>query len=329
MSLPLVSSACSEVTRVTTPIMESTYNKVSPVMENTLEMVSPMVDSVKTKVEEQVLPRIPIQITETVQNYQEAAVDQVIAAVEKVDTLACGGIDTLTEKVPQLKDATPKLIEETKSSVVSFVGRWSEYFASFSVALVALKVVDVSLVKVEEALKKIDSENAKTMSSLVQMVHSTANSLRHDAARSAGTPLAQKIDDSSLICALGEVTGICDFMERLGLTKVCEAEEGTQTESSSSTEASTEETKEVTKEATPEAADTQVEETPWAVVTEETKEVTPVEETHETVEVTPEVAVTDVKVVTPVEEAPVVDIKEAVITDDIKEAVIIEEAIDV
>ena len=84
MSLPLVSSAYTEVTRVTSPYMESTYNKVSPVVENTLEMVSPMVDSVKTKVEEQVLPHIPTQITETVQNYQEAAVDQVIAVVEKV-----------------------------------------------------------------------------------------------------------------------------------------------------------------------------------------------------------------------------------------------------
>ena len=84
MSLPLVSSAYTEVTRVTSPYMESTYNKVSPVVENTLEMVSPMVDTVKTKVEEQVLPHIPTQITETVQNYQEAAVDQVIAVVEKV-----------------------------------------------------------------------------------------------------------------------------------------------------------------------------------------------------------------------------------------------------
>ena len=130
MSLPLVSSACTEVTRVTSPYMESTYNKVSPVVENTLEMVSPVVDSVKTKMEEQVLPHIPTKITETVQTYQEAAVDQVIAVVEKVctfiykislsnlyfqvDTIACGGIDQLTEKVPQLKDATPKLIEETK-----------------------------------------------------------------------------------------------------------------------------------------------------------------------------------------------------------------------
>merc|ERR1711942_482385 len=259
MSLPLVSSAYTEVTRVTSPYMESTYNKVSPVVETTMGMVSPMVDNVKTRVEEQVIPHLPTKITETVQTVQNYAIDNVTAAVEKVDTLACGGIDQLTEKVPQLKDATPKLIEETKSSVVSFVSRWSEYFASFSVALVALKVVDISLVKVEEALKKIDSENAKTMSSLVQMVHSTANTLRHTAAKSAGTPLAQKIDESSLTCALGEVSGICDLMERLGLTKVCEAEEGTQTESAPTTEASTEETKEVTtEEATTEATVTDV-----------------------------------------------------------------------
>ena len=32
----------------------------------------------------------------------------------QVDTIACGGIDQLTEKVPQLKEATPKLMEETK-----------------------------------------------------------------------------------------------------------------------------------------------------------------------------------------------------------------------
>merc|ERR1712110_119058 len=268
------------------PYMESTYNKVSPVVENTLEMVSPVVDSVKTKMEKQVLPHIPTKITETVQTYQEAAVDQVIAVVEKVDTIACGGIDQLTEKVPQLKDATPKLIEETKSSVVSFVTRWSEYFASFSVALVALKVVDVSLVKVEEALKKIDSDNAKTMSSLVQMVHSTANTLRHDAAKSAGTPLAQKIDESSLTCALGEVSGLNTLMERLGLvSNVSGTEEDCQAESTPQTDATT--------------------------VTEETKEVTPTEVipeaavTEETKEVAPEAAVVDVKVVTPVEEAPV------------------------
>ena len=77
-SLPLVSSTCSEVSRVTT------YNKASPVVKNTLEKVTPVMDSVKTKVEEQVFPHIPVKITKTVQNYQEVTVDKVIAAVEKV-----------------------------------------------------------------------------------------------------------------------------------------------------------------------------------------------------------------------------------------------------
>ena len=36
----------------------------------------------------------------------------------QVDHFACGGIDQLTEKVPQLKDATPKLIEETKVNII-------------------------------------------------------------------------------------------------------------------------------------------------------------------------------------------------------------------
>ena len=51
MSLPLVSSAYTEVTRLTSPYMESTKTKVNPVVE----MVSPMVDSVKTRGEEQLM----------------------------------------------------------------------------------------------------------------------------------------------------------------------------------------------------------------------------------------------------------------------------------
>ena len=83
MPLPMMSSACTE-TQETSPYMESTYNKVSPVLDNTLEMMSAVVDTVKTKVEEQVLTHIPTKITETVQNYQDASVDQVMAAAEKV-----------------------------------------------------------------------------------------------------------------------------------------------------------------------------------------------------------------------------------------------------
>merc|ERR1719443_969034 len=65
------------------------------------------------------MTHVPTGISETVQRVQVKAADQVIAAVEKVDSYACSGIDQLTEKVPQLKDATPKLIEETKSAGTS------------------------------------------------------------------------------------------------------------------------------------------------------------------------------------------------------------------
>merc|ERR1711874_516304 len=144
MSLPLVSSAYSEVSRVTSPYMESTYNKVSPVVETTLGMVSPVVDSVKTKVEEQVIPHIPASITETVQSVQTYAIDNVTAAVEKVDHFACGGIDQLTEKVPQLKEATPEF-EEIKSSVSTFVKKdGSEKAKKIEEASIVGAIIEVS-----------------------------------------------------------------------------------------------------------------------------------------------------------------------------------------
>ena len=50
MSLPLVCSAYSEVTRVTSPYMESTMTKVTPVVETTMSMVT----EVRSQVEEKV-----------------------------------------------------------------------------------------------------------------------------------------------------------------------------------------------------------------------------------------------------------------------------------
>ena len=131
MSLPLVSSAYTEVTRMTSPYMESTMSKVSPVVETTMSVVT----GVRSRVEDKVLPHIPVKITETVTSVQNVAVDHVASAVEKVrsvetllvfifsnacwvslqvDSFACGGIDQLTDKVPQLKEAPPKIMEETK-----------------------------------------------------------------------------------------------------------------------------------------------------------------------------------------------------------------------
>ena len=112
MELPLVNSAYTEVTRIASPI--------TPYVESTLTKVTPMVEAgyqtIKTQVEEKVVPHIPTTISDSVTKNMNATLETVFAAKETVDSYACSGIDQLTEKVPQLKDATPKLMEETKVS---------------------------------------------------------------------------------------------------------------------------------------------------------------------------------------------------------------------
>ena len=112
MELPLVNSAYSEVTRIASPI--------TPYMETTLTKVSPIVEAgyqtIKSQMEEKVVPHIPANISESVSKNMSATLETVSAAVEKVDSYACCGIEQLTEKMPQLKEATPKLMEDTKVS---------------------------------------------------------------------------------------------------------------------------------------------------------------------------------------------------------------------
>jgi len=101
--------------------------------------------------------------------------------------------------------------------VTSFVTGWSEYFASFSMALVTLKVVDATLDRVETILKAAECDTAKTVSDYVKTIHDTANTLRIGAVKSAGTPLAKKIEDGTIPESLMEVSGLQIVMERLGL----------------------------------------------------------------------------------------------------------------
>ena len=114
MALPIVNSAYTEVSKMTSPYVESTMSKITPVVENTWSKVTPVMETVKTKMEESVLPHIPTKVSETAMNVHNATVDNLTAAMDKVDTFACGGIDQLTDKVPQLKETTPKIIEDTK-----------------------------------------------------------------------------------------------------------------------------------------------------------------------------------------------------------------------
>jgi len=216
MSLPLVSSAYAGVSKFTFPYMESTINKMSPVVENTWGKVTPVMETVKSKMEESVLPRIPNKVSETVQNVHNVTVDKVIAAVDTVDTFACGGIDQLTDKIPQLKESPPKLIEDTKTSVSSYLTAITDYAASFQVSQLTLKVIDSSLDVVDGALNKIGSDEKGTVRSGVRKVHSTANTIRISAVKKVGTEKAKKIEEASVFEAFIDVLAFMGL--RLGKT---------------------------------------------------------------------------------------------------------------
>jgi len=223
MSLPLVSCACSEVTRMTSPYVESTLSMVTPMMETTWSKVTPVVATVKSQVEEKVMPVIPSKVTETVQTVHNVAVSNISAAVEKVDNFATGGIDQLTEKVPQLKETTPKLIEntkvnieKTKTSVTSYFTAVTEYAASFSVAQVALKAVDASLEMVDGVLNKIGSDEKGTVRIGFRKIHTTANEIRITAVKKSGTEKAKRIEEANIFGAIFEVSGLQDLLELLG-----------------------------------------------------------------------------------------------------------------
>merc|ERR550517_1993653 len=223
MELPLVNSAYTEVTRIASPI--------TPYVESTLTKVTPMVEAgyqtIKTQVEEKVVPHIPTTISDSVTKNMNATLETVFAAKETVDSYACSGIDQLTEKVPQLKDATPKLMEETKTSVTSYINAVTDYAASFSVAQLALKVTDAGLCLVEDVLKKTGTNEESSVVSGVRKIHSTANTIRISGINKAGTEKAKKIEEASIAEAVMFMLGVTDLLTFLGfkLAKKDEVEE--------------------------------------------------------------------------------------------------------
>merc|ERR1711971_68205 len=71
--------------------------------------------------------------------------------------------------------------------------------------------------RVETILKVAECDTAKTVSDYVKTIHDTANILRIGAVKSAGTPLAKKIEDGTIPESLMDASGLQSVMERLGL----------------------------------------------------------------------------------------------------------------
>merc|ERR1711913_190357 len=108
------------------------------------------------------------------------------------------------------------LVSSVSTFVTTVSRRWAEYFASFSLSQVVLKVVDASLDVVDGALNKVGSEETGSVRAGVRMIHSTANTIRLDAVKKDGSEKAKKIEEASIVGAIIEVSGLQEFLAFFG-----------------------------------------------------------------------------------------------------------------
>ena len=101
-----------------------------------------------------------------------------VTAAVSLDATLCSGVDTLVEKVPALKQATPILFNSTRfisceccelirfflsprESVSSYATLVATYVASFTIAQVFLKAADLGLETTDGLLKLTANEKVR------------------------------------------------------------------------------------------------------------------------------------------------------------------------
>merc|ERR1712034_303363 len=220
--LPLVNDTYNEVTRLAAPM--------SPLVETAkvkMEKVTPMLESgfvtIKTKAEEKLFPQLSEGTSAEIQTKVNTAKEKVASAVDDLDSLACGGLDQLTAKLPALKEATPELIETAKDTTVSYAEYAKEYAASFSLAQIALKLGDKGLQIATDALKLAGLDEHKPFKPVlagIKTIRRNARAVRRAGAKAAGIEAAKTIGEASLLGAVAEIVGINFFLSVVGLQLV-------------------------------------------------------------------------------------------------------------
>merc|ERR1712156_1190587 len=209
--IPVVNTVFNEIANIASP--------VTPYVKCSVTTITPMAEVglniIKTKVAENVVPHLPEGAAVTAKSTISGAVAQLTDVVERADDLACGGVDQLLDIVPALKEATPKLIEDTKERSMSYINDTSTFVASFSLAQVALKILDSGLDGVENTFKFFGGSEDNLVAKSIETVHSKAN-LRINGNIRAGTEKAKRIEEASIFGAILEVLGLNKVLDIIG-----------------------------------------------------------------------------------------------------------------
>merc|ERR1739847_132801 len=153
----------------------------------------------------------------------DTAAGQVNSAVGSLDTIACDGLDQLTEKIPALKKETPELYESTKDSAICYLDFAKEYLASFTVAQLALTLTEQTLFAATEAIKYAGLENKDVVKPVVENIEAIrrrARAIRRAGAKEVEPVPAKTIGEASLVGAVAEIFGANYFLSYVGLKVV-------------------------------------------------------------------------------------------------------------
>merc|ERR1719291_1167881 len=209
--LPLVTDTYNEVSKFARPIspyVETVKNIATPYVEKFSPMVESGFISIKTTAEENIIPQLPEGTTDNIKSKLDSAKEQVASAVENLDTLVCQGLDQLTTRLPALKEPTTELVETTRDTAFSYFGYAQEYFASFGISQIALKLGDKGLRIATDALTLTGFEKTKPLEPVVNGIKNIrrhARAVRRAGAKVAGIKPAKTIGEASLLGAVAEV----------------------------------------------------------------------------------------------------------------------------
>jgi len=198
------------------PVVHDTYNALVRLSTP----LSPYVEKIGTlaSVVDQALDLkagLESKLPEVVKTGCTTALNKVATAAVSLDTSLCSGVDNLVEKVPALKQSTPALYNSTKESISSYATLAATYVASFTIAHVALKVVDISLETSDGLLMWTGNEQVDPILIGLRKVRSEASSLRKEGVNLNGTEKARVLEEATLLGALLEIFGLGSYYNQV------------------------------------------------------------------------------------------------------------------
>merc|ERR1711887_340075 len=172
IKFPVVSDTVKAATDVVTQISENTH------VETARQYLQ---DGIKTLSETETFNNIQGKVKELNENPRVQEVITNINLKEKVDrldTFAADGIESLASAVPALRAPTPQLVETAKDTANSYLYLATEYLASFSVAQISLRIAEKTLSLAEGTTDILKSGTEGLMASTSSRIKQVRRAIR-------------------------------------------------------------------------------------------------------------------------------------------------------